>query len=226
MCVLFQYKLRKIKDEALRNKINEIISETGYVLVVFNINYKCFGNILLKLVCENKKNIKIITDRGDIYLNGELVCDHSYHIAGFDDTPLKVIEILSKEIMLDKTSNKYFLDVNDNIMLVRVKFYSNARSQMPILTKQENGLAYRPHFIINGTIVHEGIQFESSSLTEFDKDGTAIVSLIYYPSVDYQDFIDGALFGIYEGMRIVGEGQIINRHYYKSISSINYDNHK
>ena len=65
MCFL---KRRKKELEYIE-RINSIIEGTDYQIAVFKIYYKAFGNVLLKLVAKGNKNIKIVTDRGDIFLN-------------------------------------------------------------------------------------------------------------------------------------------------------------
>ena len=57
---------RKKNEQMMISRINEIIADSGYQLVLYKKDYKHFGNSIIKFVCSGKMNIKIITDRHEI----------------------------------------------------------------------------------------------------------------------------------------------------------------
>ena len=65
---MYFFKRRKEELEYIE-RINSIIEGTEYQVAVFKIYYKTFWNVLLKIVAKGNKNIKIVIDRGDIFLN-------------------------------------------------------------------------------------------------------------------------------------------------------------
>lgn len=67
---------------------------------------------------------------------------------------------------------------------------------------------YRPHFVINGTKLYLGIEFESSDIEAFDQWGTGVVRTLYDFNL-YRDLLPGTEFTIREGKNIVGSGRII-----------------
>ena len=59
--VIIMYLFKKKKNEQMMiSRINEIISGSGYQLVLYKKDYKHFGNSIIKFVCSGKMNIKII----------------------------------------------------------------------------------------------------------------------------------------------------------------------
>ena len=67
MCLLS----RKKKEQIIITRINEIIYNSGYSLVLYKKDYKHFGNCIIKLVCPGKRNIKIITDKNEIIFDNK-----------------------------------------------------------------------------------------------------------------------------------------------------------
>ncbi len=57
---------RKKNEQMMISRINEIMADSGYQLVLYKKDYKHFGNSIIKFVCSGKMNIKIITDRCEI----------------------------------------------------------------------------------------------------------------------------------------------------------------
>ena len=68
-------------------------------IVSFDYYEKAFGNIVLKL--ETGKDIHtFITDRGEIYHNGKMLCDHSYLYIEKEDTFSKLLQLIKQELKL------------------------------------------------------------------------------------------------------------------------------
>lgn len=113
------FKRRKKELEYIE-KINEIIKDTDYQIAVFKIYYKTFGNILIKLVAKGKKNIKIVTDRGDIFLNTKPVFSDG-KIKLFKDVINKVFEILTLVINIEKTDDWRLTGQEDYMLFAKLK---------------------------------------------------------------------------------------------------------
>lgn len=199
MCL---FNKRKLQEKSLENKINEIIKPYGYNIVIFKVYYKKEYSIFLKLVANEKINLKFTTNNNSIYLNNELICDNSYHLEGFNDLPFKFIECVELEMKKERT-------IDFSLKNIKVIFYSNKRKSFPILNSSiENRAGYRPHLVIKGTTEYLGIEFYRSQLQSFDKYGTASIRLLY-DGVDYSGLKIGTKFDILEGAKVVGEGEII-----------------
>ena len=199
MCL---FKKRKLQEESLKNRISEIIKPYGYSIVIFKVDYKKKYSIFLKLVANEKINLKFTTENNAIYLNGELICDDTYHLDGFNDLPYKFIECVELELKKERT-------VDFSLKNIKVIFYSNKRKSFPILTSSiKNRAGYRPHLVIKGTTEYLGIEFYRSQLQSFDKYGTASIRLLY-DGVDYSALKVGTKFDILEGTKVVGEGEVI-----------------
>lgn len=84
-----------------KDKAYSILSEFLYTrkarIVSFEYFEKIFGNIVLTIEYE-KVCYEFITDRGEIYMNSQLICDSSYHVKGKSDTIQKLIDVMSKRI--------------------------------------------------------------------------------------------------------------------------------
>lgn len=210
---MLKFLRRRKEKQILEDKINLIIKDSNYYIAVFIIDYKCFGNILLKLVAPGKMSLKFITDRGEIILNNMPLNDLSYNVAGINDTIEKLLVILEKEFKQIKDYGKYTLNDSNSTMLVKVKFDSSKRLLMPNLIKQQDGTAYRPHFVVDGDNEYLGIEFIRSRLTSFNEEGFAVVRLLYLPNVNYSTLEEQVSFKIYEGGNQVGSGKVITRDY-------------
>ena len=71
----------KKRVEIRKNEMLEMIKAllpTNATVVSFDYNEKVFGNIVLKLEI-GKDTHTFITDRGEIYHNGKMLCNSSYH---------------------------------------------------------------------------------------------------------------------------------------------------
>ena len=62
---------RNKNEQMMISRINEIIADRGYQLVLYKKDYKHFGNSIIKFVCSGKMNIKIITDRYEIIFDNK-----------------------------------------------------------------------------------------------------------------------------------------------------------
>lgn len=81
------------------------------------------------------------------------------------------------------------------------KFYSDMKETPPY------GNMYRHHFMIKGTTLYLGIQFEYLERVDIGKTVEAEVRLLY--DVDYSGLVPGAEFYIMEGPYQVGEGRVM-----------------
>ena len=63
---------RKQKEQIMLSKINEIVVDSYYQLVLYKKDYKHFGNSIIKFVCEGRKNIKITTDKNEIIFDNKI----------------------------------------------------------------------------------------------------------------------------------------------------------
>lgn len=86
------------QDNRLKEQIFTLLEGTGYNILEFSINNNFFGNIILTLVSNKKEKLQFVTDRGEIYCNGVLLSDSSYHIVGKDDTPEKLLDVIRKKL--------------------------------------------------------------------------------------------------------------------------------
>ena len=199
MCL---FNKKKLQEKSLKNRIEEIIKPYGYNMTVFRVYYKNEYNIFLKLVANEKINLKFSTNNNSIYLNSELICDNRYQLEGVNDLPFKVIECVELEIKKERT-------IDYSLKNTKVIFFSDKRKTFPILTSSVEGrMGYRPHLVIKGTAESLGVEFYRSRLQSFDKYGTASIRLLY-DGVDYSGLKVGTKFDILEGSNVVGEGEII-----------------
>lgn len=112
------FKRRKKELEYIE-KINSIIEGTDYQIAVFKIYYKEFGNVLLKLVDKSNKNIKIVTDRGDIFLNTKPIFSDE-KIKASKDVIEKILEILTLVINIIKTDDWRLTGQEDYLLFAKL----------------------------------------------------------------------------------------------------------
>ncbi len=79
--------------------LKTILDNYNLKLVKYEYYSKIFGNFNIEIIKQNQLH-SFITDRGEIYHNSIMICDNSYHIAGEDDTFLKLVEVIKKELCL------------------------------------------------------------------------------------------------------------------------------
>lgn len=66
-------------------------------LVKFDYNEKVFGNIIAHIKINDIIHV-FVTDRGEIYHNGKMICDSSYRRFEEKGTFLKLVDIIQYEI--------------------------------------------------------------------------------------------------------------------------------
>ncbi|MBP3478882.1 MAG: hypothetical protein J6K03_05285 [Oscillospiraceae bacterium] len=66
-------------------------------LIDFTYNSKCFGNMTAKIKQSGKVHT-FITDRGEIYYNGEMVCDSSYRYKEKEDIFPRLIQMIKNTL--------------------------------------------------------------------------------------------------------------------------------
>lgn len=116
---MYFFKRRKKELEYIE-RINSIIEGTDYQIAVFKIYYKVFGNVLLKLVAKGNKNIKIVTDRGDIFLNTKPIFSDEKIKASKDAIEI-VFEILILVINIIKTDDWRLTGQEDYLLSAKLK---------------------------------------------------------------------------------------------------------
>ena len=90
----------KKRVEQRKNEMLEMIKSllpTNATIVSFDKRF--FGNIVLKLEI-GKDTHTFITDRGEIYHNGKMLCNSSYHYTEKEDTFPKLIQLIKQELKL------------------------------------------------------------------------------------------------------------------------------
>lgn len=86
-------KLAKLKHEMMLS----FLKMHNGSLVQYEYYEKAFGDFLCKIEYKNEIHT-FTTDRGDIYHNSILVCDHSFHVTGQDDLFIKLLEVIRDEL--------------------------------------------------------------------------------------------------------------------------------
>ena len=92
----------KKRAEQRKNEMLEMIKAilpTNATVVSFDYYGKVFGNIVLKLEIGNDIHT-FITDRGEIYHNGKMLCNSSYHYIEKEDTFPKLLQMIKQELKL------------------------------------------------------------------------------------------------------------------------------
>ena len=92
-------KLFKKRQEQQNNKMVMAIKQilpANYTLVSFEFDRKHFGNIIAKINSPSK-HYTFVTDRGEIYCNGKMICDSSYRYFEKEDTFPKLLSVIKSE---------------------------------------------------------------------------------------------------------------------------------
>lgn len=97
----WQYKVSNKKYKEKYNKFLLLCEKYNAKIITFEYYKKLFGNFLIEIEYKDKLHT-IIADRGEICIDGYMVCNSSYHIAGQDDTFTKLVEMLEKELLNKK----------------------------------------------------------------------------------------------------------------------------
>ena len=77
-------------------QLSKLMNKYSFEVIEFNYYKQIFGNIVLKIK-KGEKELTFITDRGEIYCNSELLCDHEYLREKNKTTPQKLLEIIELE---------------------------------------------------------------------------------------------------------------------------------
>ena len=92
--------LLKKKTEQRKKEMLETIKAllpANATVILFEYNKKAFDNLVLKLEIEKEVHT-FTTERGEIYHNGKMLCDSSYHYIEKEDTFPKFLQILKQEL--------------------------------------------------------------------------------------------------------------------------------
>ena len=89
--MFFKKRVEQRKNEML--EMIKALLPTNATVVSFDYYEKVFGNIFLKLEI-GKDTHTFITDRGEIYHNGKMLCTEK------EDTFLKLLQLIKQELKL------------------------------------------------------------------------------------------------------------------------------
>lgn len=95
--VLFPKKALKAQEEETYGQLRTFLSARNAQIVSFEYYGQIFGDIVLTIRYKDT-SYEFITEKGDIYFNGQLACDSSYHIKGRDDTVSKLIDVITEKL--------------------------------------------------------------------------------------------------------------------------------
>jgi len=73
------------------------------------------------------------------------------------------------------------------------------------------GRWYMPHAVVEGSTEYLGVRFLDGSRVPAGKPGRFVLSLMYFPRVDYSALQPGARFTLREGGQVVAMGQVLER---------------
>ena len=95
---MFFKKLKMKRKNDMLNALKGVLPAEA-ILISFEYNEMIFGNIVVKI--EFKKTLHtFVTDRGEIYHNGKMLCDSSYHYTEKEDTFPKLLQLIKTELNL------------------------------------------------------------------------------------------------------------------------------
>ena len=86
-------------EKNFKLELTKILDKYGCELIDFHYYKKVFGNIVLKIVLKDKE-LNFVTDRGEIYCNGELLCNYDYLKNENKTTSQKLIELMDLKLKL------------------------------------------------------------------------------------------------------------------------------
>ena len=91
--------LKKQREQRIIDMANMIKANlpAEVTLVSMDYNGKIFGNIVVVIEFAKVNHI-FTTDRGDIYHNGKMLCNRSYHYIENDDTFSKLLKMIKREL--------------------------------------------------------------------------------------------------------------------------------
>lgn len=91
------FKKRTTERTAKMLDMLKEILPSNISIISFDYNAKYFGNIIIELSAPDGKH-KFITDRGEIYHNGKMLCNSSYHYIEKQDTFPKLLQLIKSEL--------------------------------------------------------------------------------------------------------------------------------
>jgi hypothetical protein len=118
------------------------------------------------------------------------------------------------------TNHEMYQDTRTKLMStfaeVLVEFLPTDRGgrRNPIFLGENPFVSYKPHFrLCHGDETYLGVEFVDGPDEAITPGGRtyATVRFLYEPEVSYDNLIEGALFDICEGSRVVGSGQVTRR---------------
>ena len=77
-------------------QLSKLMEKYNFEVIEFNYYKQTFGNIVLKI--KKEKDLNFVTDRGEIYCNGELICDYEYLRKENKTTPQKLLEVVESKL--------------------------------------------------------------------------------------------------------------------------------
>ena len=77
-------------------QLSKLMEKYNFEVIEFNYYKQTFGNIVLKI--KKEKDLNFVTDRGEIYCNGELICDYEYLRKENKTTPQKLLEVIELKL--------------------------------------------------------------------------------------------------------------------------------
>ena len=95
---MFFKRLKEQRENDMLNALKAILPAAA-TLVSFDYNERVFGNIVVKIKLPKVMHT-FVTDRGEIYHNGKMICDSSYHYTEKEDTFSKLIQLIKNELEL------------------------------------------------------------------------------------------------------------------------------
>ena len=93
---MFFKRLKEQRKNDMLNALKAVIPAEA-TLVSFDYNKMVFGNIVIKIEM-SKIMHTFVTDRGEIYHNGKMICDSSYRYTEKEDTFPKLLQMIKKEL--------------------------------------------------------------------------------------------------------------------------------
>lgn len=79
-----------------KSQLSKLKDKYNFEVIEFNYYKRIFGNIVLRI--KKEKELNFVTDRGEIYCNGELLCDHEYFRKENKTTPEKLLELMELKL--------------------------------------------------------------------------------------------------------------------------------
>lgn len=88
--------LTEEKKNDMLDRVTSILPANA-TLISLDYNGNVFGNIVVVIKVANTKHT-FITDRDEIYHNGKMLCDSSYHYFEKEDAFSKLLQMIKREL--------------------------------------------------------------------------------------------------------------------------------